>query len=298
MLAIFRSNGTVSVYINELSITAKARTSGASIIAGQLVRADDIVDIQSLDIGVHVPDDCGVLFLTSEGWRKALYFDFTPSSTTPRSINLADVFGQIQSYLIFQDRLRITDGEWDHLFAREWFPFIGLSMNYVVSLLEHIRADWNPDDLTDRAADEIRAKISDWRRAWSTHPLFHGHHLLIDRAVERFLNDDYISATSLLYPRIEGILRGAAGADTSQVGLSQSAAEINAFTVHSPMLPARFRQYVQKVYFRSFDPASSEHAVSRHTVGHGVASENAFNKKAACLGLLIIQQLFFSLRNS
>lgn len=66
---------------------------------------------------------------------------------------------------------------------------------------------------------------------------------------------------------------------------------------HSWLLPAAFRRFIEEVYFANFTPGQPA-KLSRNTVGHGVATPEQFNEKAACLGLLLVDQLFFYLPTS
>ena len=61
----------------------------------------------------------------------------------------------------------------------------------------------------------------------------------------------------------------------------------------SPLLPLRFNQYLNEVYFANFDPTKKNNALSRNTVGHGVATKENFNLKGSTLGFLILDQLSY-----
>ena len=65
----------------------------------------------------------------------------------------------------------------------------------------------------------------------------------------------------------------------------------------SLFLPHRFEAYLRDVYFASFEPREVDIGVSRHSVAHGVASAREFDQKSAVISILIIHQLFFSLKN-
>lgn len=134
--------------------------------------------------------------------------------------------------------------------------------------------------------------------SWRGNPLLKDHIEILERAVERFQNDDPISCTSLLFPRIEGILRthhsslGNEDRPSPEIlSTTAVAKEVNKDTCL--LLPRRFGTYLREVYFADFDPSANTIEVSRHSVGHGVASESEFNRKSAALGILIVHQLFF-----
>ena len=77
LLAICRRDGKADVYVNELDIHMNIRLA-RSIKAGEEVLKRDIVDIEDIKLGVQIPDDAGVLFVFSVGWRKGLFYDFEP----------------------------------------------------------------------------------------------------------------------------------------------------------------------------------------------------------------------------
>ena len=129
------------------------------------------------------------------------------------------------------------------------------------------------------------------------------HIEILERAVERFQNDDPISCTSLLFSRIEGILRThhnslGTGVRPSAEILSESAVVAKTGKDTCLLLPHRFNTYLHEVYFSDFDPSAQKIEVSRHSVGHGVASESEFNSKSAALGILIVHQLFYFMKTS
>ena len=135
---------------------------------------------------------------------------------------------------------------------------------------------------------------------WETTELFAGHMPLLRAAADRFEVEDWISCNSILYPRIEGILRVLAKMTSSpNYGQSELSSAPSRITGESPeepsrILPHKFNDYLRNVYFKSFDP---EHPteISRHTVGHGVAPADSFNQKAATIGFLVVEQLFYHL---
>ena len=136
---------------------------------------------------------------------------------------------------------------------------------------------------------------------WALNPSFKDHLNVLKRAVDRYAEGDYISAVSILFPRIEGILRGFHGAPRSgerigQASLMQAAIDKNPNVQHEHclLLPAKFREYLQEEFFENFDPENPEN-LTRHTVAHGVAPEADFNLKGAPLGFLILQQLSYYL---
>jgi hypothetical protein len=101
LLVIIRQNLTSVAYINELQIQAKVRVNRA-IQAGTQVYRNDITEIESVDIGVEIPADCGVVIFRSSGWRRSLFFDFGPliPAHGPRTDLLERVLVQQESLLL------------------------------------------------------------------------------------------------------------------------------------------------------------------------------------------------------
>ena len=128
MLAICHRDGKADVYLNELDIRLNARVA-RSMEAGEEVLKDDIADMEGVDLGVQIPDDAGILFIFSVGWRMGLFYDFGPiGGPDPqlRQYDVGAVLGQAYGHVLFQERFSISDAEWDALFSAQWFPFVGL----------------------------------------------------------------------------------------------------------------------------------------------------------------------------
>ena len=119
LLALCRRDGTATVYLNELEFRASVRWRGArSIEAGEPVTENDFVDVERLELGVQVPKNVGALFVFSVGWRKGLFYDFGPvggPSPRPREEDISVVLGRCFCHVLFQERFRISDSEWDKL---------------------------------------------------------------------------------------------------------------------------------------------------------------------------------------
>jgi hypothetical protein len=299
LLAIIRRDKTATVYVNELPHIVKIRI-GREIEKGQPVFKNDIVDIDTLELGnVEIPTDCGVLFLFSIGWRKGLFYDFGPLEplSTVRTFDCGRLFAQLYAHVFFQERFSITDDEWDALFASQWFPFSALQNESIDELVNYVRAGWNPDELIDKILGEINGRVQCYVKSWSSHPTFEPHIDILRKAVEHFEHGDYLSCTGLLYPRIEGIMRTnlneMGGVRASQGNLSDFAVSAR---IHNPkclLLPHKFNQYLKEVYFAGFDPKDKDSKVSRHSVSHGVAPCDKFNAKSALIGILTVHQLFY-----
>lgn len=297
LLIIFHKDMRASVFIDELSPVLQIRSRGKTI-AGQGVTSDHIADIESFDVGVRIPDNAGVMLMFSVGWRKGLYFDFGPLAGEPRNISLDHLFGQFYARVAFQNFFSISDDGWHSILRQKWFPFIGLSHNVRSEMIEHVRAGWEIDELTGRIVDEVKAKAPDFLTDWERHRAYNDHLPILRRAVERFLDNDFISCTGLLFPRIEGLMRTNHVASGCTTGFGQAALAASAIGPKierktSLLLPQRFFEFLKSVYFANFAPTDASIDTSRNSVGHGVASAEKFDQKSAVIALLVTHQLLF-----
>ncbi|MEC7523856.1 MAG: hypothetical protein VYE22_28505, partial [Myxococcota bacterium] len=159
------------------------------------------------------------------------------------------------------------------------------------------------DELVAEMLAEVRAATPAIRDLARQQPLFEGHKTILECAIERFEAEDYVSATGLLYPRIEGVLRTwkrtVDPGNYSAAALARAAATDQREERHpfSLLHPYRFEEYLRRVFFKSFD-ADAPEGVGRHSVSHGVAPENDFGPKSAMIALLTLDQLAFMLRTS
>lgn len=304
LLAVIRSDGTATVYVNELKMTVRTRAR-RTIQAGDAVMKSDIVDVDRVDLGVPISADEGFLLVFSIGWRKGLFYDFgplSPQSPEPREYDIPSTLGQYYCHLFFQERFSISDVEWKTLFDFKWFPFAGLPFDEVERLLSYIRTGWNPDELIPEFETSIKARTSDWLQSWQRRSTFQTHIPFLERAVERFVAQDYVSAVSILYSQIEGILRTYHRNLGQQVTPSQKNMPTTAVSskINNPkslLLPHRFEEYLAQVYFANFNTSDTDIEVGRNSVAHGVVKAQLFDPKAAIIGLLIVHQLFYFLED-
>jgi len=128
-------------------------------------------------------------------------------------------------------------------------------------------------------------------------PYYSDHADIFEAAIQRYLEDDHISCASILYPRIEGLMRSfhrEAGYKTKPSAKTLTRVVIehheNKRISHSLLLPDKFRHYLNNIYFAHFAPGSSP-SVGRHSVAHGEARSDDFTLKSCTIGLLILYQL-------
>ena len=301
LLAILHFDESATVYLNELDLNLSARPS-RQVNKGAQVLKDDIVDIEGLGLSVDIPNNAGFIFLFSVGWRKGLFYDYGPllPDPQPRQFDVSIALGQAFTQVAFQERFAITDREWEALFDELWFPFTGLGNQTIARLLSHVRSDWKCDDMLDDIVADVRSKAPSMLKAWRNHPALSEHMEFLERGVERFLDGDAISCTFTLFPCIEGIVRTYLAdqgklRSLHQDGLAALAVSAKIDNHFSLLMPRRFKEYLQDVYFANFDLKKENVPLSRNSVGHGVVKTSDVNDKSAVLGILIVDQLHYFL---
>jgi len=305
MVAVINQDKTATVFINDDVKTIVSAILKRSVERGEFVYIDDYAEIADLQFdGIEFPPDSGVMVLLSESWRKGLFFDLGPlvDGNKPREYSVNKLLAHYYAYLLFQHIFKIATGEWDELIRQGWFPFIAIPQDRIKKMLGYLRSGWQLDDLLPEISDHLKRIIQNKTEAWSQRLSLANHIDFVQRAVERFLADDYISANSIIYPRIEGMMRdhhllmgtGKASQDALINTVISSRGDINEY---SALLPNNFRRFLKEVYFAHFDPNNpNPQGLSRNTVGHGVARSDEFTLKGAMLGLLTIDQMFYYLK--
>ncbi len=303
LLAIIRPDGSANVYWNEFQPVIHAR-SKKDIKAGELVFIDHIMDIERVQLPAEaLATDVGICYLFSFGWRKGLFFDFGPAqsgtSRHPRDYDLEATLGYYFGRVLFQHLFSIEDTTWLELFRQSWFPFSHLSVATVQNMIRRAREQRSIDVEIDLIASEVESVVSGRLPEWHNDEAIAPHLPFIQAAHERFAAGDYISASSILYPRIEGFIRTGRAVREASTRLTQKTlSKLGAGTAgtllrsESLLLPQRFEEYLRDVYFANFEPGSVSEVASRHSVSHGVVSAERMNQKATIVGFLILLQLF------
>lgn len=303
LLVIIRQDNTATVYINELNIAMRTRIN-RSVGKGEAIFQNDIIDIDEIKFnGIEIPEDAGFAFIFSHGWRKAFYYDFKPLSPPheKRDYDISKILGHYYNYLLFQGLFKITEEEWKGLFKQQWFPFVSLKKETTFEILNYLRAGWDIDDLLEKIEAEANNLLDLMLERWGKHSLFADHLPLLEKGIERYRSEDHISCTAIIYPRIEGIIRTVhqkikPDEKATQKNLVDSLDKARSVKKekYSRLLPQKFVEYIEQVYFANFSPGKPS-PVSRNTVSHGVASAKDFSLKAATIGLLIIDQIYYHL---
>lgn len=299
-LIFIQKNNEAEVYIN--SPTFMEIVPKRTIEKGSEVFREDIGDIRRISFqGIPTKADCGVIYIFSNGWRRGLYFDFLPiqPETHHTTGDLETLFASFYSYLIFPEVHRLEPLVKKKMFELGWFPFIrilGWCFEEICNTLKNnfplIEVEMNVVDSFDEKS------IRDMKDAWMTKEIFKKHKTVIERGIDRFIEEDYISAIHIFYPRIEGLMRylflGEKEKPTSDTLADKLATVAKGKSVGlSLFLPEEFKEYLKQFYFSSFDLEKGEIDLSRHSLAHGVAKEEDFSKIGAFQAILILDQIFY-----
>jgi hypothetical protein len=300
LLAIIRPDKSTTVYWDEYHPVVQVRAKG-KINKGDLVFLDHIMDIERVVLpdGL-IPPDAGLCYVFSFGWRKGLFFDYGPllhgDNRRPRDYDLGLTLGYCYARVLFQHIFSISEEVWTEMFRQGWFPFSYLSTNLVKAMIgraaERLPIDDQLEEISAEVSKVLPSRLDDWR----DDPIVSAHVEVLQRAYERFAKDDYISAASILYPRIEGVMRTFGAIEHPETGATQPelarlASGGGAIREESLLLPAKFESYLRKVYFAWFQPGAVVDTVSRHSVSHGVVAASRLDRKAAIIGFLILMQI-------
>jgi hypothetical protein len=306
VLAVLQPDNGVTVYCNELGLLGRARLgrpggvkAGQAVSRDHLLDHDELVPVDATGTPVSIPDDCGVVFLFSVGWRKGMYFDLSlprPDGRR-RETSLPNLFGQYYTQVLFAEMYSATDAQWHRLFECGLFPFTGLTSQDRADLFSLAKFDRDPTPFVEPMcrtfAATLRTRLDDWRR----NRLLNRHMEFWTRALDRFEDDkpDYISCLSILTDRIEGVLRTLfverkPGVKATQAALSANLVENKGDS--SVLLPAWFEQYLRRVYYAAFDLQAGEVPFSRNSHAHGVSKAADYDFVRATVAFMVVDQMF------
>lgn len=296
LLAVIKKDKSADVYINEKVYSIAGRVKKA-VKEGDRIYASDLLDIEKFSVtGVEIPADTGIIFVFSFGWRKGFFFDFGPLHSNKRVYDLNVELAEHCTYLMFQHLFSLTDDQWNTLITQQWFPFIYLSHSLQQQITKYLRGGLPIDDLLNPIAEELKGNIVLYVDSLDEIPLLKDDLPVFRQAIDRYLVDDHISASHIIYPRLEGIMRrfhySVSEDHVSQSKLVDTVIKTGGRSLNpkSLLLASRFDTYLRKSYFADFDPKNPR-IVSRHSIGHGTAPVDLLNLKATTVGILTFLQV-------
>jgi hypothetical protein len=268
---------------------------------GSAVMDSDIADIRAVSFEFPMPTEGAIAYVFRRGWRWALYFDFSmlPDHCARPLDDLPELFGQFHNLMQFRDLFRMRPELLEKMYAAGWFPFIRLPVQLLKDLHSAIEAGFPTDNnvrkLLQAVSDEELVRLVG---QWKGKAVFADHADLLAHAVERYTAGDYVSASHILAPRIEGILRslhlGKGGKPKSPELLDGLVQKVrDSVKGPSAFLPEAFREYLRTFLYAGFDLETGQISFSRHSIAHGVTPPDQFDRVRAFQLLLIADQIAF-----
>ncbi len=298
LLVIISKNKTAKIYLNDAQVVGEMRVKGGCN-KGDPIYSNHILDIGKMKFqNAAISEDDGYLYVFSVGWRQGFIYDLEPlHQEDKRDYDIEEALGSCYTYLLFQDRFKIDDKTWDTILSQKWFPFSYFDDTFITKMISHAREGWDLDDLLHEANKNLLNLLNKASFTNSFLRNFGEHKEIIDTAIERYLAGDYISCTSILYPRIEGVMRSfhkTEGYTTKPNSKNLSKTIISHHqkrrTYQSLLLPGKFQYYLENIYFANFAPGTCPE-VGRHSVAHGEARKEDFNLKSSTIAIFVLSQL-------
>lgn len=306
LIAVFPEFGRADVYINAAIIERESVRPKHHIKPNSLVFQDMILDVVDVDLHVlnnrnFVAADAGILHLFSHGWRRGLYYDFSPisRSDTSRQLPYSRVFAAHYSALRFSSLHGMSDEQWNLLDSHEWFPFRALKLQTTRDVIGHLESGWDLEDLFPRITAEVASCMQAFINEADRHSDFAQSRPHLVRGWKAFQENDWSTCCTNFYLQIESILRSVVHRSGSmrfkQRDLLEAVDPIDDLMALSSTLPRKFRVYLEKHFFFPFEDQVTNWKVGRNTLAHGLIPATALTQKAALRGVLTVLQLYYSL---
>ncbi len=297
-LVIISKEKKAKIYLNDVEIIGEMRVKGG-VAKGEKISTDRILDIGKMKLSnAEIPKDSGFIFVFSVGWRRGYIYDFVPlHQDIKREYDIEEALGNCISYLAFQDRFKIDNQTWNTIFTQKWFPFSYLDDKLIKKMVSHAKEGWEINDLLVDINKNVLNLLKKTPLGGKLSTYLEEHKEIIDKALERYLESDYISCTSILYPRIEGLMRSFHKTEgyTSKPNSKNLTKTIishhnNRRIYQSLLLPDKFQDYLENIYFANFSPGTNPD-VGRHSLAHGEARKDDFNLKSSTIAILVLYQI-------
>jgi len=211
MVVLISHDLNAKVYINELEVFGYAHVKAQKIDEGQALKKDDISGFERIKLGdIEFPDDHAYFCVLSLGWDKAYIFDFSPlddQSSRKIEYDVEKFIGSYFSYLSFKTIHKISNSDWDQILKQNWFPFSSLRFATIESIIGYVRVGWDIDDLINTIETDTLEHLQNWIHEWKKDEGLAPFVIFLELAMERHESEDFISSTSIIYPKIEGLIR-------------------------------------------------------------------------------------------
>lgn len=303
MVVLISHDLRAEVYINEVEVFGYAHGKAKKVDKGQAVSKDDITGFERIRLAdIKFPDDHAYFCLLSLGWDKAYIYDFSPLDDRCQKKIEYDVekfIGSYFSYLSFKTIHSISDSDWNAMLNQNWFPFSSLKFSTVESIINYVRCGWDVNDLIETIEKDALAYLASWMPEWNKHEDLKPFVVFLERAIERHISEDFLSSSSIMYPKIEGLIRqefirdnpGKEGRQQKMIVEHITEKTLRNLSSLTTYIPDKFKRYLEECYFKDFVASSQANQISRHSVAHGASSIEQYDRKGSLLGLLVFSQI-------
>lgn len=288
------------VYVNFR--THKSVMPKRSVKGGQVVYGDDIAHLREVGFPQFpMPTEGAIVYSFREGWRQALYFDYSMMPDEPNRPlrELPKLFAQYHNWMAFRELFLLKPDELERLYSEGWFPFVRTSMQDILDISRAIKAGYPLEAPIKKLVDSVPpGELRSMQAHWQGKSFYKDQAEFIDTALRHYQNADYMSAISVLAPRIEGIMRTlhiGSGTKPRAPQLRDKLVEHVRKSVDGPtrFMPEPFRDYLETFFFANFDVEKNDVPMSRNSFAHGVISADQFSQARALQLLLILDQIAF-----
>jgi len=304
VLLIVKADNTAELWLDTAAVSLRCLAK-RSIAAGTAVFENDIADVTGVTFPcVKIEPTDKVLCLFREGWSFGLAFDFNPDGkldVEEFSSTLGTLYRQLRFRHLYQ---AVGDTSiFDRLVASGWFPFAEIITAEFRELMDHCAAGFDMAEMENKVVSRFDdARLRRIFERWVAKPHFAGKAVILEEAIEAFVQKKPIAVIKILLTEIEGVLNdayravhGGRGAKLKElIAFAEASATQRAGGNNTLLFPTAFGHYLKSHTFASFDPVSQTGtAGSRHAVGHGAAAEKSYTMAKALQAILTLDQLAF-----
>jgi hypothetical protein len=310
MVVLISKDLKARVYINEVIIEGIAIVKTKKVEIGKPITRNDFSGFERIILkGISFPKDHAFFCLLPLGWDNIYVFDYSPlreGEDINVEYDVEKVLGAYFSYLLFKSVHKLSGSVLEKILSQNWFPFYALSFSTVESIINYAKSDWDIDELLEKIEDETLFYIEERMDKWGC-----DHNILpfckfLDLAVSRHKDDDFVSSSSIIYPKVEALIRfdfvkdnpGKEGRRQFMLIEHITQKTLNNISTLTTFIPDMFKRYLEECYFKEFSAVTPNNQISRHSVAHGASSIEMYDRKASLLGLLVFSQIVEYLNQS
>lgn len=267
-----------------------------AVKAHSAVFKKDIADITGVFfkddfIDLNPKDGDKLIWLFRENWSFGLFFDLSGKLESENTLKELGYYYRFLSYL--SEYLFLEKGaNFDQMIKDGWFPFVALIGDGMDKIRHYYKEEKKHSSIiTDLINSFDKQRIESLTSIWWSNKLFEQKKKILQAGINGYLSgsdDGYVNAVKNLSSELEGIIRIAYhvehGKKPSTKDMKEYIAKKGAARFSSPgslCFPDKFLDYLNDYIFKGFDVEAHDIPESRHSVAHGVANCEVYNKEFA-----------------